>query len=38
MGRPSRLEVVATAPEAVTVRGTARKILVGELELGSRDA
>jgi PhzF family phenazine biosynthesis protein len=38
MGRPSRLEVIVTAHDAVTIRGTARKVLAGELELRSGDA
>jgi PhzF family phenazine biosynthesis protein len=37
MGRPSRIEVVVTAPDAVTIRGEARRILVGTLDLPAHD-
>jgi trans-2,3-dihydro-3-hydroxyanthranilate isomerase len=33
MGRPSRIEVVVTAPDAVTIRGEALRILTGTLDL-----
>jgi trans-2,3-dihydro-3-hydroxyanthranilate isomerase len=35
MGRPSRIEVVLTSPEHVTVRGGARKVVEGTLVLPS---
>jgi PhzF family phenazine biosynthesis protein len=37
MGRPSRIEVVITAPDAITVRGQAQRVLAGTLELAARD-
>src|SRR5262249_2678467 len=33
MGRPSRIELAVTPPDLVTVRGQARKVLEGRLEL-----
>ncbi len=33
MGRPSRIEVVVTPPDAVTVRGEARRVLTGTLDM-----
>ncbi len=35
MGRPSRIDVAIDPPDAVTVRGSARKVLSGTLELPS---
>jgi predicted PhzF superfamily epimerase YddE/YHI9 len=32
MGRPSRIEVVLTAPTAITVRGEAQRVFAGTLE------
>jgi PhzF family phenazine biosynthesis protein len=32
MGRPSRIEVVLTAPDEITVRGEAKRVLAGTLE------
>jgi PhzF family phenazine biosynthesis protein len=34
MGRPSRIEVIVTAPDAVTIRGEALRILTGTLDTG----
>jgi hypothetical protein len=37
MGRPSRIDVTVDAPDTATVRGGARKLLSGPLELWSSD-